>query len=110
MRSRRQLHQKPTSAQTQLIPIAHRDDKRGRLAIDRQTRPGEVDEKAPRSRPNEDGMDPGNHFPFDSQSAGAAPSQKRQLRKHRGCLIGIILGPQHQRGKGIACSQRVDLR
>lgn len=106
---RMEFHQKPTRAQPQMVPMLQGGDQGSRLASNRQTGTGEVDEEAPRGGPHEDGMHPGNGCPFNPEGTGAASPQERQLRKHRGRLIEVILGPEHQRGKMLASGQRIKL-
>jgi hypothetical protein len=90
---RMELHQELTLAQPQVISMTQRGDQGGRLALDRQAGTGEVDEEAPPGGSDEDGMDPGDGLSFDPERTGPASSQERQFRKHRGRLIGVILGP-----------------
>lgn len=104
-----ELHQKPTLTQSEVIPLVQPDDQGGRLVVDRQTGTGEVHEKAPRGGTNQDGVNPRDRLSFNSKGTGPAPTQKRQFGKHRGRLIGMILGPQHQGRKVSFFGQRINL-
>lgn len=104
-----ELHQKPTLTQSQVISIVQPDDQGGRLVVDRQTGTGEVDQETPRGGSNQDRVNPGDRLSLNSKRTGPAPTQKRQLGKHRGRLIGMILGPQHQGRKVSFFGQRISL-